>query len=507
MKFFYTLILSFAFSQAFTQVSLEAMALESGDYHVGFRNFTAYDSSRTYQRIYDWNNQLQPRPIPISVWYPASEPGGEKLKILDYMRILKEEEEWEHLPDEFILNWFYYPNTPQNQAHLRKETNAFANPEIRKGRFPVIIYAPSYQASSIENFGLCEVLASHGYIVISSPSRGSGQRFFEGATLKDAETQARDIQFLISRAKSLKNADPARIASIGFSYGGLSNVLAQAQNKDIKVIVSLDGSIKYQYATIENSTFFDVNQFDIPFLHMSQKDIPMEVMIADKIDTTLNTRFDFFDELTRSSAHHLKFNYLTHSYFSTLGVLFQTRDPRQDKSDSEIMQSYRWLTQYTLHFLNAQLLGNAASKAWFANPPEKNGIPAAGLSKIASKEPVPSKFTFQDFNEKAAAQNYEDLLNLFEGVITDEPTFEIPEGRLNNLGLQLTFNPKSSQQGIRVFQFATELYPASSNLFDSMAEAYLFIGDQSRALQNFQRSLELDASNQNAKDRIKQLSK
>ncbi len=31
------------------------------------------------------------------------------------MEVLKEEEEWEDLPNYFILDWFYYTNTSQRE--------------------------------------------------------------------------------------------------------------------------------------------------------------------------------------------------------------------------------------------------------------------------------------------------------------------------------------------------------------------------------------------------------
>ena len=101
------------------QTSLQELYSTPGSYAVGFQHYGAVDSSRTYSRLSDWTNEKLPRPIPVSVWYPAEKNSAiNTLKILDYMRILKNEEEWEHLPDEQILNWFYYANTPENQEHL-----------------------------------------------------------------------------------------------------------------------------------------------------------------------------------------------------------------------------------------------------------------------------------------------------------------------------------------------------------------------------------------------------
>lgn len=503
---FSILLVFFQAFVAFAQTSLKDITPSPGKYQVGFDHYVAFDSTRTYQRIYDWNNQFIPRPIPISVWYPTEEKpsDGVPMKVLDYMQILKEEEEWEHLPDEQILNWFYYANTPANQAHLEESATAFRNSTPASGKFPAIVYAPSYEASSIENFAICEFLASHGYLVISSPSRGTDTRFFEGGTAKDMETQARDVEFLLQEISRNPNADLEQLATMGFSFGGLSNVLSQVRNDDIKAIVSLDGSIKYQYPTLKKSPFFDIDRVDVPFIHMAQKEIPEQVIREDKLDSTLN-RFEFYDSLNYSDAYQLQFHNLTHAHFSTLGVLFQERDKRQDKSDPEIMESHRLVCAYTLQFLNAYLKQDANTSTFLENQPIQNDV-KDGLITASSKKAQKQMFTFQDFNEIAAKQDYQNLEELYTETKATYPSLMLPEGNLNNLGLQLVFNPESSEQGIWVFRLATQLYPNSANLFDSLGEAYLFVGDKSNATANFEKSLSLDPANQNAVNRLRQLS-
>lgn len=487
------------------QTSLKTIGLNYGEYHVGFKHYLAADSTRTYQRVLDWNNKSIPRPIPVSLWYPSKKKPNslQPIKVLDYMEILKQEEEWEYLPNEQILNWFYYPNTPSNQAHLLETTLAYAEIEPMKGKYPVVIYAPGQELSSIENFALCEFLASYGYIVISSPSRGTDNRFFQNVE-KGMETQARDIEFLIKEVTALSNADLDQIATMGFSFGGLSNVLVQMRNDKIKAIVSLDGAIKYQYATLKKSPFFNIEKVDVPFIHMSQKDIPEEVLKEDKIDPGLNLNFEFYDSITNSKAYQLKFNNLTHSYFSTLGVLFEQRDKRQDKSDAEIMESYALVSKYTLNFLDAFLKNDADALQFLDRDPVDNGI-KSGLIRKKEKEPENGTFTFQDFNELASKQNYKSLEELYNSILKKNPTFELPEGNLNNLGLQLVFNPVTSQQGINILLMATSIYSNSANLFDSLAEAYLYVGNNEKASTNFEKSLQLNPENQNAIDRLKQL--
>ncbi|MCR9228572.1 MAG: prolyl oligopeptidase family serine peptidase [Flavobacteriaceae bacterium] len=431
---------------------------------------------------------------------------GEPLAVVDYLEILKEEEEWEHLPNEQILNWFYYPNTPANQKHLVEQSTAYANTEFEKGKFPVIFYTPSYQASSIENFALCEYLASHGFVVVSSPSRGTETLWFSDNNAMEMETQARDVEFLIKEARKLPIVDHDKIAIMGFSFGSLSNIIVQNRNDNIKAIVSLDGTERYQYGLLNESPFFDAQNIDVPYIHMAQKEIPELVLKEDKVDAELNTKFQLYDSITNSKVYRLRFNNLTHSYFSTLGVLFAHRDERQDKSDYEIMESYKWVAMYTSNFLKAILNKDEKASRFIENNPQNNGI-ANSLIKLKIKQPEKRGFTFQDFNDLASKRNYENLFQLYDSIVKTYPSFKIPEGNLNLLGLQLVFNPNTPLQGIDVFLLATNLYPNSSNLYDSLAEGYLFVGDKEKAIESFEKSLELNAQNPNAIQRLNQLKK
>lgn len=501
----YVFFLSF---NSYSQTSLEKFDLDYGNYNVGFQHNIVYDSSRTYIRIYDYTKKSIPRPISISAWYPSTQntKSLSSLTILDYFRIIKQEEEWEYLPDEQLLNWFYYANTPQNQNHLTESTKAFLNLERANGQFPIIIYTASYHASSIENFALCELLASHGYLVLSVPSKGSDSRWLSNNNPKEIETQARNIEFVINESLKWSIGDQSNIATMGFSFGGLASVLSQMRNQKISAVVSLDGTERYLYNDLAASPFFNLLKMEVPYIHMSQKIIPDKVLKEEKINPELNTKFTLYDSLTKSNAYKLKFNDLSHSYFSTLGVLFQPRDLRQDKTDQEIIKSYKLVSEYTLNFLNAFLKNDKEAQTFIDTTPLKNGI-KEGLVNYSSKRAIPDLFEFADFNELAKTQEYNDLKALYTELLKSNPTLVLPEGNLNTLGLQLIFNPSTSNFGIKVLEFATSLYANSANLWDSLAEAYLFIGDKDKAITSFKKSLELNSENQNAISRLKQLSK
>jgi D-alanyl-D-alanine-carboxypeptidase/D-alanyl-D-alanine-endopeptidase len=63
----------------------------------------------------------------------------------------------------------------------------------------------------------------------------------------------------------------------------------------------------------------------------------------------------------------------------------------------------------------------------------------------------------------------------------------------------------NTEKAIAVFRFNVFLYPGSSNVYDSLGEAYMTAGDTRLAIENYERSLELDPQNSNAVEMLKKL--
>jgi len=81
---------------------------------------------------------------------------------------------------------------------------------------------------------------------------------------------------------------------------------------------------------------------------------------------------------------------------------------------------------------------------------------------------------------------------------------DIPERSINSAGYQLLWQ-KKGPDAIRMFQLNVELYPKSANVYDSLGEAYMYNGDKELAIQNYEKSLDLDPKNSNAVDMLKKL--
>ncbi len=80
----------------------------------------------------------------------------------------------------------------------------------------------------------------------------------------------------------------------------------------------------------------------------------------------------------------------------------------------------------------------------------------------------------------------------------------INEGTLNDVGYQLLYSGNEAD-AVQVFQRSVQEYPRSSNVYDSLGEAYAKRGQKDLAIHNYEKSLQLDPKNENAVRRLKKL--
>jgi CubicO group peptidase (beta-lactamase class C family) len=81
---------------------------------------------------------------------------------------------------------------------------------------------------------------------------------------------------------------------------------------------------------------------------------------------------------------------------------------------------------------------------------------------------------------------------------------EIPENTLNQEGYSL-MGRKQIADAILIFRKNVELHPASANVYDSLGEACMNDGQTDLAIQNYEKSLELNPQNTNAVAMLKKL--
>lgn len=101
---------------------------------------------------------------------------------------------------------------------------------------------------------------------------------------------------------------------------------------------------------------------------------------------------------------------------------------------------------------------------------------------------------------QAALDDYADLKKKYYG----RAAFDFGEDSLNVFGYTL-LQGNDTAGAIRVFKLNAETFPDSSNVWDSLGEAYLKEGDAKKAQENYEKALSLDPASQSAKEALKKI--
>lgn len=484
---------------------------EPGPHGVGLRTVQQYDYSRTYKARIDVltrqpSSGERARPLQTLIWYPAAK-GGAPVHYIDYLRTVATEEDF-HRPaaeiDKVTSTSISGIWTTLSAATIRGEEArpmwAVRNARPAAGKFPVVIYAPSFNASAHENVDLCEYLASQGYVVISTAAIGPHGRAMT-MDLEGVEAQAGDIEFLVGYAQSLPQADAAHIAVIGYSWGGLANVLAAARDSRISALVSLDGSVRYFPELVRSAKYVSPERLTAPFMYVAARPRSMEEHATRKFDMSSN----LLNDIKYADFYKLTMNPMEHSNFSSEFQRFASDGDRglDEYTREETSLAMSWMARYVAQFLNAYLKNDTAGLAFMANAPAKNGVPAHMLmvDRRASSGLPP---TLDTFAAGLGQRGFGHASEVYAEMQKKHPDFKLGDQVLIDWGYQL-LRANKVKESIEIFKLATIVDPKSANAFDSLAEAYQQDNDKALAIKNYQHSLELDPDNKNAVERLKTL--
>lgn len=322
--------------------------LDKGEYNVGFRVLSRYDSTRTV------NNFQAERPIQISIWYPAQDSDHtQTMKYKDYFLLSSSEIDFD-VPDDLkdssiteyknmLLQYGVseYAFSEWFNTQMLAERNAIP---IKK-KFPLIVVAQgNYQSAHHQAF-LCEFLASYGYVVVTTPSqtRISGQMTDNSEAVESAEEQVKDMEFTIHSLQKFDNTDFNNIGLIGHSFGGRSILLLQMINENVKCLVSLDGGLGLNTGIedLKKSLEFNSKKMNVPLLH-----------IYEDSEEFIKPDFTLIDSFVNSKIFLIKIDDMHHFYFSSIGFASGTIEGFSPASEN-LATKYKLICDLTRDFLNA----------------------------------------------------------------------------------------------------------------------------------------------------------
>jgi dienelactone hydrolase len=490
-------------SQAASDFSFD---VTPGQHGVGLRVVEQYDYARSYLGKYDVVTGKpvsgeSARPMQTVIWYPAAKT-GKPVGYGDYFRLAASEESFGRnaaaVDAEVAMR---LKGTPGGAARANEEMArrmwAVRDAKPAGGKFPVVIYAPSFGAHAYENADLCEYLASHGYVVIASPSMGAHGRAMTD-DVEGIEAQAADIAFLIAYAHTLPQADNANIAVAGYSWGGISNVFVAARDSRVKALVNLDGSVRYWPERIQETRYVQPSRLTAPMLFLAARPRSLEDLARRNKPVV-----SFLNDMKYADVRIVTLPAMEHFAFASDALRFMSPSAYKEYSAAEVSQSHSWMARYVLQYLDAYLKQLPAAKTFLDNEPRKNGVPAHLLTvdtRLAAGTPP----TMEMLAHEASKSGFADVQTVYEAMRKADPKFELAESAMNNWGYQL-LRAGDTQGAIAVLKLVTVLHPDSGNAYDSLAEAYETAQDKPLAIEHYRRSLKLDPKNDNAVQHLKLL--
>ncbi len=137
---------------------------------------------------------------------------------------------------------------------------------------------------------------------------------------------------------------------------------------------------------------------------------------------------------------------------------------------------------------NLDQLSDKIAKIMYDQPYD---LPKLSIAAIVEK-------TVGEKGIDAAVAEYRDLK------AKQSATYNFAETELNALGYRLMQTGKL-KEALEIFKLNVEAYPQAFNTYDSLAEAYMNMNERELAIQNYKKSLELNAKNTNAVEMLKKL--
>jgi pimeloyl-ACP methyl ester carboxylesterase len=468
-------------------------------YAVGLRVIEQYDPSRTFRA---WSTDAASgRPLQTLVWYPAVR-AGRTMTVGDYIALLPSETRFDspRMPPEgreLLISM-------KRSLHSRMWAIRDARP--LRGRFPVVIYAPSFSWVPWENADLCEYLASHGYIVISSTSMGSHTREMT-FSLEGIRAQAQDISFLVGYSRTLADADTNEVAVVGYSWGGISNLFAAAQDSRIKALVALDGSMRY-YPGLVKEGGVHPEQMQIPLIFFTEGELTLEDLAG--FSSSAQSRGpNVLNEWTHAdliTAHMLA---LPHVGFSSM---FQRDDDvwvdfskfqKADYDREDCRVEYGWVARYTLAFLDSYLKHDREALAFLERTPSENGVPRhfMAVSYRQGKGIPPS---FEWFVKEVESRGFDQVADIYASMQKENHGFKLDDVDMRDWAYELQTEGRLSE-AIKLLELDIQVHPDSDDAYTSLGDAYRDSGQRARAVEIYEEAIRKDPQNTDALVRLNRL--
>jgi tetratricopeptide (TPR) repeat protein len=291
------------------------------------------------------------------------------------------------------------------------------------------------------------------------------------------------MEFAIPQLRKLPYVEPERLAALGFSGAGFSQILLGMRHPDVMAVCDLESAIFDDRLMwpLSRGYGYDVTALRVPFLHTYS--VPLsarESRISDFERMRYSTRYRYL--VDAPGIHHWD--------FATEGFAASTVLQNRGEHGEKLRQAFETTNRYALAFFNAYVKGDAGELAFLRRSPEANGAPAglATIRELPAVEPAP---TADEFGALIAQKGTDEAMRVFDRARAADPEAALfREADLNRVGYGL-LRGGNREAAVAVFRRLIALHPGSPNAHDSLAEALEAAGERAAALTATRRALEL----------------
>jgi dienelactone hydrolase len=171
----------------------------------------------------------------VDVWYPSADT-GRRMVYRDYVGAATDG------LAAFLRNTGI--GTATVDSFISSPLRAIGNGHPLSVSFPLVLLAHGNQQDAADQAVLAEFLASHGFVVASTPSPMFRKPMERQSQLAEfAEMQAEDLRAAVATVAMVVRADTSRLFLVGHSFGARSALLVAMKDPRVRAIVSLDGGI------------------------------------------------------------------------------------------------------------------------------------------------------------------------------------------------------------------------------------------------------------------------
>jgi hypothetical protein len=342
---------------------------------------------------------------------------------------------------------------------------------------PLIVLGTGlYYESPVTFAALAEYLAGRGSVVASTPLNGTNSPVAR-VVETDLETQVRDLEQVVARARELPFVSRDALGVLGFDMGGMAGLILSMRSVDVDAYASIGSGILFEHPSglPRIAHGYDPLALRVPWFHADRA----QNAAAPPANTSQES---LFAQTTRSDRYLLLIENMDHFDFTSDALVAgpNAMVGYWPPSTPARAASSRTVARYVHRFFAAALLDDADSRAFLAQTPE-DSIPGRQLT-IEHRAAADGSITYEQFVEAVLAGRGAEAIAKLRAVAAVEPRhFMLQQENLDRAIASLLFTWGLARETIPVIEFMGERYP-SPRAHGYLAEAYVLAGDTQAAI-------------------------